>query len=93
MQANQRLRHSLSGRVLRSHSIDAGWRIALSGIAGQLLSVWDARGSLQRYEFDSVLRPVAVYEQADDDTRERCTERLEYAAMTPNIQRATSVAD
>ena len=81
VQANQRLRHSLSGRVLRSHSIDAGWRIALSGIAGQLLSVWDARGSLQRYEFDSVLRPVAVYEQADDDTRERCTERLEYAAM------------
>lgn len=81
VQANQRLRHSLSGRVLRSHSIDAGWRIALSGIAGQLLSVWDARGSLQRYEFDAVLRPVAVYEQADDDARERCTERLEYGAM------------
>ncbi|MQT49254.1 RHS repeat protein [Pseudomonas helleri] len=86
VQANQRLRHSLSGRILRSHSIDAGWRIALSGIAGQLLSVWDARGSLQRYEFDAVLRPVAVYEQADDDTRERCTERLEYGAM--NIRHA-----
>lgn len=81
VQPNQRLRHSLSGRVLRSHSIDAGWRIALSGIAGQLLWVWDARGSQQRYEFDAVLRPVAVFEQADDDARERCTERLEYAVM------------
>ena len=80
---NQRLRHSLSGRILRSHSIDAGWRIALSGIAGQLLSVWDARGSQQRYEFDSVLRPAAVFEQTCDDARERCTERLGYAAMNP----------
>ena len=81
VQANQSQRHSLTGRVLRTHSVDAGWRIALSGTAGQVLKGWDSRGSQQRYEFDSSLRPVAVFEQAVDEAHERCIERLSYAGM------------
>ena len=82
VQANQSQRHSLTGRVLRTHSVDAGWRIALSGNAGQVLQGWDSRGSQQRYEFDSSLRPVAVFEQAVDETQECCVERLSYAGMS-----------
>lgn len=81
VQANQSLRHSLTGRVLITKSIDAGWRISLSGNAGQLLCVWDARGSRRRYLFDAFLRPEAVFEQAADQTYEHCVERLTYAAV------------
>ncbi|MEB0206601.1 RHS repeat-associated core domain-containing protein [Pseudomonas sp. CCC3.1] len=87
VQANKSQRHSLTGRVLRTRSVDAGWRVALSGNAGQVLQGWDSRGSQQRYEFDSSLRPVAVFEQAVDEPHERCIERLSYAGM--NAEHAT----
>ena len=73
---------SLSGRLLRTHSVDAGWRIGLWGSAGQPISHWDSRGSRQRREYDGLLRPVAVFEQAADETRERCVERLAYGLKT-----------
>lgn len=73
---------SLSGRLLRTHSVDAGWRIGLWGSAGQPISHWDSRGSRQRREYDGLLRPVAVFEQAADETRERCVERLAYGLNT-----------
>lgn len=73
---------SLSGRPLRTHSVDAGWRIGLWGSAGQPISHWDSRGSRQRREYDGLLRPVAVFEQAADETRERCVERLAYGLNT-----------
>ncbi|MFP3515638.1 RHS repeat-associated core domain-containing protein [Pseudomonas sp. SIMBA_077] len=79
--ANQSLRHSLTGRVLLAKSIDAGWRVSLSGNAGQLLCVWDARGSRRRYLFDACLRPEAVFEQAADQAHEHCVERLTYAVV------------
>lgn len=82
VQANQRHCHSLSGHVLRSDSVDAGWQITLLGGAGQLVRHWTGRGT-ERTEYDSLLRPVAVFEQAADEFGERCIERLTYAPMSP----------
>ena len=64
---SQRL--SLSGQVLRNDSVDAGWRVSLLGTAGQPVKSWDARGGLQRHEYDRMLRQVAVFEQAQIDNR------------------------
>ena len=71
-------RCSLSGRVLRSDSVDAGWRVVLAGSAGQPLLHWDSRGGRQRRVYDAMLRPRAVFEQAATQLRERCVERLNY---------------
>ena len=78
---SQRL--SLSGQVLRNDSVDAGWRVSLLGSAGQPVKSWDARGGLQRHEYDRMLRQVAVFEQAQDDPFEACIEHLTYAGATP----------
>lgn len=51
---------SLSGVPLASDSLDAGWRVALQGAAGQIVERWDGRGSRTLTEFDALLRPVAV---------------------------------
>lgn len=83
VQPNFSHHYSLSGRVLRTHSVDAGWRVTLLGAAGQSVKKWDARGGLQRHEYDRLLRPVAVFEQAREDSAEHCVERLTYATATP----------
>lgn len=64
--------HSLSGQVLASGSVDAGWRVSLAGEAGQVLEVWDARGVARRTGYDALLRPTEVFED------EHCVERLLY---------------
>ena len=81
VRANFSHRHSLSGRELRTDSVDAGWRIALTGSAGQPVRLWDSRGS-HRHEYDAMLRPVAVFEQATDEPLERCVERLSHGLKT-----------
>jgi insecticidal toxin complex protein TccC len=68
--------YSLSGAVLLTDSVDAGWRLGLSGEAAQVLERWDGRGSQWRYEFDEQLRPTAIHEQTrgvDFKTIERLT--------------------
>ncbi|WP_339504503.1 hypothetical protein [Pseudomonas sp. RL_105y_Pfl2_101] len=75
--ANQVAIHSLSGQVLSSDSVDAGWRVALLSEAGQAHQVWDGCGNHVRTDYDSLLRPVAVYEQAAGEP-ECCVERLTY---------------
>lgn len=64
--------YSLSGAVLCSDSVDAGWRISLPGEAGQLSAGWDGRDTAQRREYDALLRPVSIFEN------DRCVERLHY---------------
>ncbi|APD11238.1 hypothetical protein UC34_11585 [Pandoraea vervacti] len=76
---NQTTLHSLSGEVLRSESVDAGWQIALLDVAGLPRLGWDARGSRQRFEYDALARPTAIFEGARDEASERCTERMAYA--------------
>ncbi|MQQ33693.1 RHS repeat protein [Pseudomonas sp. SZ57] len=70
--ANLSVIHSLSGQVLASDSVDAGWRVLLAGEAGQVLEAWDARGVVRRTGYDALLRPLDVFED------EHCVERLLY---------------
>jgi len=71
-------RHSLSGKVLGSMSVDAGERISLFADGDQLVLTWDSRETERRVEYDDLLRPQAVYEQGKGEAA-RCTERYEYA--------------
>ena len=87
VQPNTAYRYSLSGRVVHTRSVDAGWQRLLLGGNGQMLRAWDGRGSQQRYEYDHLLRSTAMFEQAADEPGERCVERLYYAAMTPEHAR------
>ncbi|MFS2199944.1 RHS repeat-associated core domain-containing protein [Pseudomonas sp. Pseusp3] len=77
--ANLQTTYALSGAVLSTDSVDAGWRVALLGEAGQSLHTWDSRGSQRRMRYDALLRPVLVFEQAVDGDA-ICTERLGYGA-------------
>lgn len=70
--ANLSVIHSLSGQVLASDSVDAGWQVLLAGEAGQVLEAWDARGVVRRTGYDALLRPIKVFED------EHCVERLLY---------------
>jgi len=69
---------SLSGVPLASDSLDAGWRVALQGAAGQNVERWDGRGSCTLTEFDALLRPVAVRERGGESA-EHILERFSYA--------------
>lgn len=62
--ANSRKTPSLSGRALLDESVDAGWRLELSGADGQSVERWDGRGSYSRTDYDECLRPVSVTERA-----------------------------
>ncbi|WP_409077249.1 RHS repeat domain-containing protein, partial [Pseudomonas cichorii] len=64
--------YSLSAQVLLSDSVDAGWRLGLLGEAGQAIDGWDGRGSQRQIEYDELLRPLAITEQA------QVTERFGY---------------
>lgn len=75
-------RYSLSGLALSTDSIDAGRSVALFGSGGQPIQRWDGRGARTRHEYDLLLRPIALFEQANNDQQERCVERLTYGAVT-----------
>ena len=79
---NQRTVYSLGGQALRTHSVDAGWRLTLMGEAGHLLEEWDGRGAHQAHHYDQYLRPIAVFEQAASDEQALCVERLAYAVSS-----------
>ncbi|MEG8233975.1 RHS repeat domain-containing protein [Pseudomonas orientalis] len=83
IEANQVSVYSLSGTLIRSHDVDAGMRLMLAAPSGQLLQAWDGKGAYQRHDYDDLQRPVAVFEQAADEERPWCVERLVYARPTP----------
>ena len=58
--------HSLSGAALLQQSVDAGWKLTLSGAAGQLLDSWDARGSSVHVDYDPMFRPASFTEKPAD---------------------------
>jgi insecticidal toxin complex protein TccC len=80
--ANLQTIHALSGAVLSTDSVDAGWRVALLGEAGQPLHHWDGRGSQRWMQYDTQQRPESVFEQPLDG-EVLCTERLSYGASDP----------
>lgn len=77
---NQRTHYSLTGQALRTQSVDAGARVLLRGVAGQVVARWDARGAEQRYDFDALLRPTNVFEQAAHEATARHVECFTYGA-------------
>ncbi|MFJ2427818.1 RHS repeat domain-containing protein [Pseudomonas sp. NPDC087804] len=74
--------YSLSGKVLSSLSVDAGWQVSLLGGADQTVSGWDGRGRQRRTEYDDQVRPLAVFEQGVDGEL-LCTERFDYGDDDP----------
>lgn len=85
--ASQRTAYSLGGQVLRTDSVDAGWKLTWLGEAGQVLEYWDARGAYRRLEHDRMLRPLAVFEQSGNESALRCVERLSYAPASADNAR------
>jgi insecticidal toxin complex protein TccC len=75
--------HSLSGQVLARISVDSGWLVSLPGEAGQMVKEWDGRGIRRRVEYDSMLRPMAVFE--GDGADEVCAERLTYGTTSDSF--------
>ena len=75
--ANSRKTPSLSGRALLDESVDAGWRLALSGADGQSVERWEGRGSYSWTNYDECLRPVSVTERAID-AQPNVVERFTY---------------
>ena len=83
--ANVISRHSLSGSVLSTDSVDTGWRVVLPGESEQPIYVWDGRKTVRRMQYDALLRPTAVFED------QRCVERLLYGGPDLTWQRGTCV--
>lgn len=54
--------HHLNGTVLRSASVDSGWRLHLPGLAGEPLQRWDQRNTHWRSTFDEQLRVLSLAE-------------------------------
>ena len=72
--ANLATVYNLTGEPLKVDSVDAGWRLSLPGLAGEVLQRWDQRGHHWQTRYDDQLRPVAIEEDAQPDV-----ERFSYA--------------
>ncbi|MGF6087714.1 RHS repeat domain-containing protein [Pseudomonas sp. 18173] len=75
---NQTALYNLSGARLLTDNVDAGWRLNLTGDAGQVLEQWDGRGSRWQNEYDELRRPVALHEYVLGMDL-RTVERMTYA--------------
>ncbi|WP_256594874.1 RHS repeat domain-containing protein [Pseudomonas sp. GV085] len=82
--ANLQTNYALSGAVLSTDSVDAGWHVVLLGEAQQPLHHWDGRGSQRWLQYDTQLRPESVFEQAMDGEA-LCAERLSYGVSGPTF--------
>lgn len=76
--------YALSGQVLLTDSVDAGWQLNLCNDAGSQRSFWDERGSQCHREFDDLQRPVALTEQAFGE-QPQVVERWTYADATESF--------
>jgi RHS repeat-associated protein len=84
--ANQTTVTSLSGAPLLSINVDAGWRLSLSGAAGQLLQSWDQKLNYSRVDYDSLMRPAFGFdrEAGKEERRSGC---FSYADASPESAR------
>lgn len=73
--------YALSGQALLAESVDAGWQVRLLNEAGSMCSGWDARGSQSHRQYDDLLRPLALSEQAHEG-QPHVVERWTYAKAT-----------
>lgn len=94
--ANRSIVYSLGGNALATESVDAGWRVALFGEAGQVLHGWDGRGTERQLEYDLLLRPARIIEQnaarscspMARQMRQDTTSAINWSAMTIRRARA-----
>lgn len=76
---NMQYAYAFGDRVLRTDSVDAGWRMEFFNDAGQVMLASDSRGARRRVQFDMLQRPVAIYERSGQaGAAEQCVERLAY---------------
>lgn len=73
--------YSLSGAVLLTESVDAGWQLDLPGESGRIQERWDGRCSHWKFEHDEQQRLTALHERTQDSAL-RTLERLTYADNT-----------
>ena len=59
--------YGLSSRSLKVDRVDAGWRINLPGVAGEVVQHWDERGNRWRNTYDEKLRLLTVVENARNE--------------------------
>jgi insecticidal toxin complex protein TccC len=76
--------YALSGQVLLTDSVDAGWQLNLCNDAGSQRSFWDERGSQCHRKFDELQRPVALTEQVFGE-QPQVVERWTYADATESF--------
>ena len=70
--------YGLSGEPLLNSSVDGGWKARLPGASGELRFEWDGRNNQRQIEYDNLLRPIAISEQAVN-AASATTERMVYA--------------
>ncbi|MGF6204204.1 insecticidal toxin complex protein TccC [Pseudomonas frederiksbergensis] len=66
--------YQLTGAAVRIDSVDAGWRLSLFGVGGEVLQHWDQRANHWRTTYDDQLRVIALEENAQPNV-----ERFTYA--------------
>lgn len=59
--------YGLSSRSLKVDRVDAGWRINLPGVAGEVVQHWDERGNRWRNTYDEKFRLLTVVENARNE--------------------------
>ncbi|WP_224788445.1 RHS repeat-associated core domain-containing protein [Pseudomonas fluorescens] len=84
--ANQTTITSLSGALLLSVNVDAGWRLSLSGASGQPLESWDQKLNHHRIEYDAWLRPAFVFDRETGEPQRR-RECMSYADASAESSR------
>jgi insecticidal toxin complex protein TccC len=77
-QPNLSMVYGLSREPLLNSSVDAGWKARLPGASGELRFEWDGRNNQRQIEYDYLLRPIAISEQAVN-AASATTERMFYA--------------
>lgn len=77
--------YRLSGETVRVDSVDAGWRLNLSGMSGEVLQRWDPRGTHWHTTYDNQLRVIALQENAQPNV-ERFTYANATAAASHNLR-------
>ncbi|MDG9882357.1 RHS repeat protein [Pseudomonas sp. GD04058] len=82
--ANRLGAHGLSGRELSSDRVDSGFRCTLFGEAGQPVWSEDGQGNHREFEYDGLLRVLAIHEQSSSHPR-TCSERRDYAGADPAL--------
>jgi insecticidal toxin complex protein TccC len=81
---NQTYTYTLSGQVLRSDNVDAGYRIFRYTQDGKQRERWDTRGTRWESDYDSMSRPLSLREFVPDQAGARTTDRFTYAENDPD---------